>query len=157
MPGKINIDINKIKSQVSKQLNQIATQAGQKIQQAYKSSVSQFYGSWQPSMYLRTYSLFTGSSAYNGRPTHQKLGEMRYSCGIVASPSYYQGNPYSSSSTMGVTPQLVWDSAFMSGIHGVIGGRIAAVTESPQSVMQGKFSQIKGQVQSALGNLTITL
>lgn len=154
---KINIDIGKIKSQVSKQLSQIAKRAGEEIQQAYASSVQQFYGAYSPKWYNRTFSLFTGSSAYGGRPTYKKIGDMKYSCGISAGPQYYSGNPYSGTGELYVTPGMVWNSSYMGGMHGVAEGLVAAVTASPQSVMQGKFEAIKGQVESALGNITISL
>lgn len=157
MGSKIQIDVNKIKASISKQIGSIAKKAGEEIQEAYKSSISNFYESYNNTSYVRTFSLFTGSSAYGGRPTCQKLGQMRYSCGIVASPAYYDGNPYAKSQGIFVTPQLVWKSAFSGGMHGVIGGHIAAVTESPESIMDGQFQRIKGQVSSALGNLTFDL
>lgn len=155
--NEINIDVNSIKRQVSKQLLDIAKRAGDKIQQGFKSSIQQFYGSYPAEYYDRTYSLFTASSAYGGRPTYQKLGDMRYSCGIVAGSAYISGNPYSHSGTIGVTPGQVWESAFIGGMHGVPRGFVAATTTSPQSIMDNNFEAVKAQVQQALGNITFTL
>ena len=103
---KKNIDVA-----LDKALYNVATNIGIKIQELYNQTVFEFYDSYTPHRYNRTFMTLRGSDAY--RTINDPVAyEGGYKTGISVSPDNIPGNPYR------LDKDSVFERTFVEGYHG---------------------------------------
>lgn len=114
-----------------------AKEIGEKINEAYKTSIKQFYTSYIPSMYSRTSSLYKAARGVGGNNKYWlqtdyaifKHGAIKYRCGIKVSSEFMPSDVYYKTDEDGkpkehgwpnsmLTTEYIFDRSFNKGIHG---------------------------------------
>lgn len=148
--GKIlQIDIGKIESQIDTIIRNAAMDAGYKEQDMFVTAIADFYSSFHPKKYERTFSSYLGSSASLEAP-FKRLGKMSYEGGIKVGAEYIPGNPYSS-------PKGYVFGQTLEGIHGI--AQPEYITDAPSEYMNQHYQQIiegaVSQMDAAFRNISI--
>lgn len=111
-----NLDIN-----INAAVRRAAIEIGEKIQDEYENTITQFYMAYDPIMYDRTDSLYKGSKGVGGIGKYYKqLSKNNYECGINVGAENYSGNPYVKPYPHGLEmdPSIVFPNAWDKGMHG---------------------------------------
>lgn len=124
--AEVVFDADKFRKHVKEAFRRVAEEAAQDIQNAYELSIDEFYKSYEPRRYRRTYSTYKASSGYgkNGKNLVIQTGEYAYEAGIMVNPSYIPGTPYYHYVNGVKTPQdtgFIFGNTFDEGLHGFQG------------------------------------
>lgn len=122
--GKSTKDIIKyIKSAATEATEEMAYQVSTDIERMFRDAVSQFYYSYTPRAYKRTFSTYQASSNYENMGRYKITGN-NFEAGISVDPSNIQGQPYHNhwgkDRGKPMDTEWVFNRTFYEGIHGIL-------------------------------------
>ena len=114
-PSGITIEryVKLVTESFNKAVKDTAEEISFRIESIYESAIEDFYLSYEPKSYSRTYSTFLGSNHYETPFEYMQFGNTYFS-GIQVDSGNIPGDPYRAKKNW------VFDRSFYKGIHGFI-------------------------------------
>ena len=111
--------LNVLLSAYREAVEDVARYTGNRIEEIYQESISQFYKKYSPSSYSRKEFLRQASSGY-GKSKHYKgtRGDLVFRAGIKVAASNIKGVYQSNAKYPYITNEWIFNRAYYEGIHG---------------------------------------
>ncbi len=114
----------------------------------YKKAVHDFYGSYSPTSYIRTFSTYTATDSYKGYPAVRFVGDNMFEGGIKVGPEFIPGDPYKQHIFKGFMSKSHWSKELIfSGVFGVGSHGGVAYSTPPAKMMRDSFERAKAHVE----------
>lgn len=134
--------IKKIQDGFDNVMQSAASDFGRAMQNGFDNAIDNFYASYAPRSYRRTYMLYqlSNCSIYNSGKLWQKIGDHQYSGGIMVSPIYVPAGAYIKVPPHGLfmNANKVFELSYMRGIHGFTKEQL---TPKPISIARNSFEE----------------
>lgn len=120
MARKFDI-IKKLLPKYEAALAELADQTGREIQTAYDDVIDEFYASYSPVSYDRTYSLYSASNRSRLSPNaryYENVGTLSYTAGIEVDASFMDSDYVGWAPNGTYTDAEIFNRAYNGGIHG---------------------------------------
>ena len=147
-------EIDAFVSQARKDAYAALKEATKILADGYKDAVRDFYKSYSPSSYDRTFSTFEATDSYGSSlPKVTYIGNNTFEGGIVVDPSFIPGDPYKAHrfrnfmSTAKFSKEIIFSATYFMGSHGWV-----SYSTPPSSLMKKTFKRAQDYVEKRFFN-----